>query len=82
MAKKKKGPPAKPRSLQSHPVISLRMHRPFLEKVDEVANHLGVNRTELIHRVMVTYLEERGEKGVEALVRKEVPDAKPIDLFA
>lgn len=82
MARKRKSRPAKPRALQTHPVISLRMHRPLLERVDEVASKLELSRTELLLRVLVTYLEERGEEGVDALLRKEEPDVRQIDLFA
>jgi metal-responsive CopG/Arc/MetJ family transcriptional regulator len=73
--------PAKPRSLQDRPIVSFRIDRPRLGKIDATAERLNVTRSDLISLVLREYLDERAD-AVDAMINREAERASTVDLFA
>ncbi|MFK3857798.1 hypothetical protein [Agrobacterium pusense] len=68
-------------AIRSKP-ISLRMDQGLLSRVDTIAARLGVTRSLIMSAVMSEYLDNRGSRELERIVRKGVARAESIDIFA
>jgi metal-responsive CopG/Arc/MetJ family transcriptional regulator len=71
-----------PRSKQDRPPISFRTHRSILVRLDKLAKKFNVTRNELIERVLIMYLGERGDDVETMMIQAQEAEDEAVDLFA
>lgn len=83
MARRKAPKPRnQPRSKQERPPISFRTHRSVLVRLDTVADRFNITRNELLERLVLYYMAERGDDVEAMLIAAQQSEATDVDLFA
>jgi predicted transcriptional regulator len=61
--------------------ISFRLHKDLVTRLDSIATRLRTTRSHVVALVLHEYVQERGDKEVERMAKKEADNAK-VDIFA